>query len=156
MTLKLGQKAPNFSLPDQNNQIRQLSDYQGRLVLLYFYPKDDTPGCTKEACSMQDNLTTFQKIKAQVLGISADSVKSHQKFSQKFHLTFPLLADPDKKVINQYEVWGEKSIFGRTFFGIKRTSFLIDPQGKILKIYQDVNPTKHAEEVLQDIKAIRD
>ena len=152
MILKLGQPAPDFSLPDQNNRNHKLSDYQGHLVLLYFYPKDDTPGCNKEACSIQENLTNFQKIKVQVLGISADSVASHQKFSQKFHLTFPLLSDPDKKVINQYGTWGEKSVFGRTFLGIKRTSFLIDRQGKIVKIYENVRPAEHAEEVLEYLK----
>lgn len=156
MEIKTGQKAPGFSLPDQDNKNHKLSDYQGRFVLLYFYPKDNTPGCTKEACTMQESLTAFKEIKAQVFGISADSVASHKKFSNKFNLTFPLLSDPDKEVINKYGTWGEKSMFGRTFSGIKRTSFLIDPQGKIVKIYQNVKPAEHAEEVLQDIKTTRD
>jgi peroxiredoxin Q/BCP len=139
MKIKAGQIAPDFSLPDQNGKEHKLSDYKGKWVLLYFYPKDDTPGCTKEACAIRDNLPDFKKLKTIVLGVSADSVKSHGKFVEKYQLPFTLLADEDKKVIKQYGAWD-------------RTSFLIDPRGKIVKIYEKVKPETHAEEVLMDLR----
>ena len=151
MTLKSGDRAPLFSLPDQTGKLHTLSDYAGKWVLLYFYPKDDTPGCTKEACMLQANLPSFEKVKGVVLGVSVDSVKSHAKFAEKYKLAFTLLADENKEVVEQYGVWGEKKFMGRTYKGIKRTSFLIDPKGIITKIYEDVKPALHAEEVLKDL-----
>lgn len=151
MKLKAGDKAPDFSLPDQDGKKHKLSDYKGSWVLLYFYPKDFTPGCTKEACGIRDNFAGFGKIGAEVLGVSADSVESHKKFAQKHQLPFRLLADEEKQVVKLYEVWQRKKIMGREFFGTKRTSFLIDPAGKVAKIYKTVKPAVHAQEVLQDL-----
>lgn len=150
--LKVRQKAPDFTLPDQEEKEHTLSEYRGRWVLLYFYPKDDTPGCTKESCMIRDVFPRFEGLHAHVFGISADSVASHKKFSEKYHLPFPLLADMNKEVIHKYYVWGEKKFMGRTYMGIRRTSFLIDPEGVIKKIYEKVKPEVHAEEVLADLK----
>ena len=119
--------------------------------MLYFYPKDDTPGCTEEACGIRDAFPKFGKLKAVALGVSGDSVKSHKKFAEKYGLPFTLLADEDKKVLKQYGVWAKKKMMGREYMGTLRTSFLIDPQGKIVKIYQNVKPDRHAEEVLADL-----
>ncbi len=154
MNLKVGNKAPQFSLADQDNKTHSLKDYTGQWVLLYFYPKDDTPGCTKEACSFRDNLPKFKKLKAVVFGVSADSVSKHKKFADKYKLPFTLLADEDKKMINAYGVWQMKKFMGREYMGIARTSFLIDPEGKIAKIYEGVKPEAHPEEVLSDLKAL--
>ncbi len=153
-SLKISSKAPDFKLPDQTGKIHQLSDYQGKWLLLYFYPKDNTPGCTVEACSLRDSWADFGKLNASVLGISADSVVSHQKFVDKFNLSFPILADEAKEMIKSYGVLAEKSMFGKTFLGIKRSSFLIDPQGKIAKIYEKVKPVEHAAQVLQDLAGL--
>ena len=152
--LEVGSQAPSFVLPDQNGKIHQLVDYRGKWLLLYFYPKDNTPGCTVEACTLRDNWSEFTKLNASVLGISADSVLSHQKFSTKFALPFPILADEKKSMLQSYGVLAEKSMFGKTFLGIKRSSFLIDPDGKIAKIYKNVKPADHAEQVLADIKEL--
>ena len=152
MKLKLNQKAPDFKLPDQNGKEHKLSDYVGKWVLLYFYPKDDTPGCTKEACGIRDNFPAFQKMKAAVLGMSADSSVSHTKFADKYKLPFTLLSDEKKEVLGKYGVWAEKKFMGRAYMGILRTSFLIDPAGKIAKIYENVKPEIHAEEVLRDLR----
>lgn len=154
MELIVGKTAPAWTLPDQVGEIHSLSDYQGSWVVLYFYPKDDTPGCTKEACLFRDNLPKFKKLKAQIFGVSADSVKKHAKFAEKFELPFTLLADEDKKVVEAYGVWGKKKFMGREYLGIFRTSFLIDPKGKIAKIYENVKPEVHAEEVLADLKTL--
>lgn len=128
-----------------------LSDYKGKWVLVYFYPKDDTPGCTKEACGIRDNFPAFEKINATVFGISADSVKSHQKFIEKYQLPFTLLSDETKETINAYAAWGEKSMMGKKYMGILRNSYLINPEGKVVKIYEKVKPEGHAQEVLNDI-----
>jgi len=152
MLPKLHSPAPDFELPDQHGTIHKLANYQGRWVLLYFYPKDDTEGCTKEACGVEAALGDFQKSKTAVLGVSADSVESHQKFAKKYKLTFPLLADTEKKVVNAYGVWQEKNFMGKKYMGIIRTSFLINPQGKIAKIYEQVKPETHAEKALSDLK----
>lgn len=154
MELKVNQKAPNFTLPDQDGKSHKLSNYKGQWVLVYFYPKDDTPGCTKEACAMRDNLPKFGKTKAKVFGISVDSVASHKKFTEKYKLNFTLLADEEKQVVNKYGVWQEKSMYGRKYFGTVRDSFLINPEGKIVKIYRKVKPEQHAAEVLADIKEL--
>lgn len=149
---KTGAKAPDFKLPDQHGDERSLSDYFGNYILLYFYPKDDTPGCTKEACAVRDNLPAFDKLKAEVLGVSVDSEKSHKKFAEKYGLNFTLLSDEGKKVVKKYGVWGRKKMMGKEYDGIMRTSFLIDPEGKIVKVYENVNPEKHAKDVLADLK----
>lgn len=151
-TTKEGSKAPDFSLPDQDGKTHKLSQYKGKWVLLYFYPKDDTPGCTIEACTIRDQFKDFKKIKAVVLGVSKDSVESHRKFADAYDLPFTLLSDEDKKVIKKYGVWGEKNMMGRKYMGVKRMSFLITPAGKIAKVYPNVKPPKHAGEVLEDIK----
>jgi peroxiredoxin Q/BCP len=148
----IGSIAPALSLPDQNGKIHSLVDYSGKWILLYFYPKDDTPGCVKEACAIRDNFPAFKKLGIQVFGISADSEKSHQKFIVKYDLPFTLLSDPDKKVIKEWGVWQKKKFMGKEYMGIARTSFLIDPKGKVAKVYEKVKPEVHAEEVLRDIK----
>lgn len=143
--------SPDFTLPDQNGIDRSLSQYLGNWVLIYFYPKDDTPGCTKEACSLGELSPDFQKLNAIILGISVDSVKSHKKFADKYKLPFTLLSDQEKKVVAIYGVWQKKKFMGKEYMGIARTSFLIDPEGKIAKIYEDVKPEIHAAEVLKDL-----
>lgn len=152
---KINTKAPDFSLLDQSGKTHKLSGYKGKWVLLYFYPKDDTPGCTKEACVLRDSLPDFKKLKAVVLGISKDSVESHKKFAKKYGLPFTLLSDEDKQVIKKYGVWGKKSMMGKSYMGVRRTSFLISPVGKIVKVYKDVKPDKHAAEVLEDLQLLR-
>lgn len=153
-TLSTGNHAPNFSLPDQDGKIHSLGDYHGKIVLLYFYPKDDTPGCTVEACSLRDNWNAFKKAGVVVLGASIDPVKKHKKFADKYELPFPLLSDEQKELVNAYGVWGKKKFMGREYMGIKRWSFLIDRDGKIAKIYEDVKPSEHAAEVLADVSEL--
>ncbi|MDQ3018397.1 MAG: thioredoxin-dependent thiol peroxidase [bacterium] len=155
MAIKVNSKAPDFTLPDQNGNPHKLSTYKGRWVLIYFYPKDDTPGCTTEACSLRDNLPKFKQSDVMIFGISTDSVASHKKFADKYGLPFTLLADEDKTVVTKYGVWGEKSMYGRKYFGTYRSSFLINPQGKIAKIYDKVKPAAHADELLKDINALQ-
>ena len=145
-------KAKEFNLPDESGKFHKLSDYHGRWVVLYFYPKDDTPGCTKEACGFRDGLSQLEELGVAVLGVSKDSPKSHQKFKEKYHLNFPLLSDESKEVIQAYGAWGEKSFMGRKFSGILRKTYLIDPEGEIKKIYEKVNPAKHSAEILADVK----
>ena len=148
LKLKEGDKAPDFSAPTNGNGTISLSELKGKNVILYFYPKDDTPGCTKEACAFRDDFAAFKKKGAVVLGVSADSVKAHDKFVKKFELPFPLLADEDKKIVEAYGVWGQKSFMGRKYMGIHRVTFLIGPDGNIRKIWPKVKPEEHAEEVL--------
>lgn len=155
MELKTEEKAPVFTLDDQDGVEVSLSDLRGQWVLLYFYPKDDTPGCTKEACAIQEVFPSFGKLDAIVLGVSTDSVASHKKFAEKYKLTFRLLADPNKKVVTLYGVWGEKSMYGKKYFGTNRVSFLIDPDGVIKKIYHKVKPQDHAAEVIVDLKQLQ-
>ncbi len=150
MLSKLHQKAPLFSLSDQGGKTHSLADYLGRWVFLYFYPKDDTPGCTIEACSVRDNFSAFQKAGIVVLGVSVDNIRSHDKFAKKYALPFPLLSDEEKKVVNLYGVWGQKKMMGREYMGTNRMSFFIDPEGKIAKIYEKVKPAEHASEILRD------
>lgn len=145
---KVGSRARSFALLDQEGKLHRLSDYSGKWVLLYFYPKDDTPGCTKEACAFRDSWAEFKKMKAVVLGVSIDSVKSHDTFAKKYTLPFPILADEEKKVVSAYGVWGEKKFMGRTYMGTHRVSFLINPRGEIAKVYEKIKPEVHAEEVL--------
>lgn len=143
-------RAPEFSLCDQTGKVHKLSDYKGKWVLLYFYPKDDTPGCTKEACSFRDASALYAQAGIFVLGVSKDSVDSHAQFATKYNLTFPLLSDPTHSTIEAYGAWGEKKFMGRTFTGIKRTSFLINPDQMIQKEYLNVNVLTHAHDVLKD------
>ena len=152
MKLKVGDKAPDFVLPDQNGKTHKLADYFGSKVLMYFYPKDFTPGCTTEACSIRDDFPKFESHKLTVLGISADSVESHKKFSQKHELPFTLLADGDKRTIKAYDVYKPKKFLGKEFLGTIRTSFLVNEQGKIAKIYENVKPPLHSQEVLKDLE----
>jgi peroxiredoxin Q/BCP len=154
MKIKQNDQAIDFKLADQDGKFHQLSDYKGKYLLLYFYPKDNTPGCTTEACSIRDAWDDFAKYNAVVLGVSPDSVESHQKFSQKFSLPFSLLADPEKKLLNAYGVWVEKSMFGNKYMGVKRSSVLIGPDGKVAKIYESASPKKHAAQVLEDLKKL--
>jgi len=144
-------KAPDFHLPDQNNSYHSLEDYRGRFLILYFYPKDDTPGCTKEACNFRDSREEFLKRGVAIVGISKDSVASHRKFADKFQLDFPLLADTDHKVIAAYGAWGKKKFMGREYDGIMRDTFLINPKGEIVKAYKSVNPLTSASEILKDL-----
>jgi peroxiredoxin Q/BCP len=142
MKLKKGATAPNFKLPDANGKVHSLSEYKGKWLLMYFYPRDNTPGCTKEACSFRDNFSKLKRA-VEIVGVSGDSVKSHKNFSEKYSLPFTLLADPEKAIIKKYGTEG--IIFA------KRTSFLINPKGVIEKIYEKVNPSTHAEEIINDL-----
>jgi peroxiredoxin Q/BCP len=146
--LKEGDKAPDFTSTDQNGNTVSLKDLKGQRVVLYFYPKDDTPGCTKEACSFRDADDVYRKKGIRVLGVSIDSEKSHQKFISKFQLPFDLLADTEKTIVNDYGVWGEKSMYGKKYMGTNRKTFLIDENGKIVKIFDKVDVANHADEVL--------
>jgi peroxiredoxin Q/BCP len=147
--VKEGSKAPTFKLKNQNGETVSLGDYQGKRVVLYFYPKDDTSGCTKEACSFRDVFPKFGKLNAEIFGVSADSVESHKKFAQKYKLPFTLLSDESKKMIEKYGVWKEKSMYGRKYMGIERTTFIIDENGIIKKIFPKVKVTEHDKEVLE-------
>lgn len=151
----VGSSAPSFTLLDQEGMPHDLSTYRGSWVVLYFYPKDDTPGCTKEACAFRDNLPRFKGANAIIFGISVDSVKSHKKFVEKYGLPFTLLADEDKKVVESYGVWGRKKFMGREYDGILRTTFIIDPSGMIAKVYEAVKPEGHAEEVLAELARLQ-
>lgn len=148
LSLKEGDKAPEFTVSTNGGGRISLADYKGKNVILYFYPKDDTPGCTKEACAFRDSYADFKKKDAVVFGVSTDPVKSHDKFVEKFKLPFTLLADEDKKIVEAYGVWGQKSFMGRKYMGTHRVTFLIGPDGKIKKIWPAVKPEEHAEEVL--------
>lgn len=148
-------QAPQFSLPDQNGKIHSLSDYKGKWVVLYFYPKDDTPGCTTETCGFRDMAKEFADHHAVILGVSKDNITSHLAFSKKFTLPFPLLSDETKKTIQAYRAWGKKSFMGKIFDGIIRTTVIINPQQEIVKTYTKVNPAGHNQEVLQDLIAFQ-
>jgi peroxiredoxin Q/BCP len=147
-------KAPDFNLPDQNGNLHKLEDYKGKWLILYFYPKDDTPGCTKEACNFRDASNDYKKLGVSIIGISKDSIKSHQKFAEKHKLNFPLLADEDGSVIKSYGAWGEKSMFGKKYMGILRNTYLINPDGEIQKEYKGVKPEIHNKEILKDLNEV--
>lgn len=147
-----GKKAPLFTLPDSEGRKVSLKSFLGKKVVLYFYPKDMTSGCTKEACDFRDAHPDFKKVDAVILGISKDSVNSHKKFSQKYELPFTLLSDEDKKVIKKYSVWKEKSMYGKKYMGVERTTFIIDEKGKIIKIFHRVKVKGHVEKVLKVLK----
>ena len=146
--LKEGDKAPDFNARDQDGNEVRLTDLKGQRVVLYFYPKDDTPGCTKEACSFRDADDVYRSKGIRVLGVSTDNEKSHQKFISKFQLPFDLLADTDKKIVEAYGVWGEKSMYGKKYMGTFRKTFLIDGDGRVVKIFDKVDVAAHADEVL--------
>ncbi|MFY8025567.1 MAG: thioredoxin-dependent thiol peroxidase, partial [Sediminibacterium sp.] len=137
-----------FKAPDQNGNMVSLSDFKGKKLILYFYPKDDTPGCTSQACNLKDNYTDLIKNGFQVVGVSVDSVKSHKKFEEKYELPFPLISDEEKKIVDKYNLWGEKKFMGRTYMGTTRTTFLIDETGVIRKIIAKPDTKNHTEEVL--------
>lgn len=150
-TLKKGDKAPNFLAKDQFGKTHQLSDYLGKKLAIYFYPKDNTPGCTAQACNLRDNMKELSDKNLQVLGVSADSAKSHDSFTTKFDLNFPLLIDEDKTIINAFGVWGPKKFMGKTYDGIIRTTFIIDEQGTIQEIIDKVKTKEHAAQILEII-----
>lgn len=152
MVISANIQAPDFSLPDEAGQIRKLSDYHGQAVVLYFYPKDDTPGCTKEACNFRDDYSSFEKAGVVILGVSPDPPKSHARFKQKHHLPFALLADEDHKVCDLYGVWGRKKFMGKEYDGVFRTTFLITPDGRIKKVFENVKPVEHSAEVLNALR----
>ena len=152
ISLKVGDKAPEFTLADGSGNQVKLSGFKGRKVVLYFYPKDDTPGCTKEACNFRDNLSALKKLNAEVLGVSNDGEVSHKKFAEKYNLPFRLLADVDKKISKDYGVYGQKQNYGKTYMGITRSTFVIGENGKIQKIYYKVNPEEHINEIMEELK----
>jgi peroxiredoxin Q/BCP len=149
-------KAPSFSLPDQDGTTHTIAQYKGRWVVLYFYPKDATPGCTKEACAFRDGREFLENTGAVVLGVSKDSVASHKKFAQKHNLNFTLLSDESTDTIKAYGSWGKKKFMGKEYEGIKRNTYLINPSGDIYKTYENVNPITHAGEVYKDLQKVKD
>jgi peroxiredoxin Q/BCP len=150
--LEIGSPAPQFSAIDQEGRSASLSDFKGKKVVLYFYPKDDTPGCTKEACAFRDNFPNFKKLNVEVLGVSVDDEKKHKKFAEKYELPFRLLADSEKKIVQDYGVWGEKNMYGKKYMGTNRVTYLIDEDGKIQHVFPKVKPETHAEEILALLK----
>jgi thioredoxin-dependent peroxiredoxin len=153
MPISSGIPAPDFELLDDTNTPRKLSDYRGRNVVLYFYPADDTPGCTKEACNFRDDYSAYEKADVVILGVSPDDVASHARFKKKFQLPFPLLADEGHKVCDLYGVWGPKKSFGREYDGVIRTTFLIDENGNVVNVFENVRPSEHSTEVLSSLGA---
>lgn len=154
MPISAGRSAPDFELFDDTNTLRKLSDFRGKNVILYFYPKDDTPGCTKEACNFRDDYSAYEKAGVVVLGVSPDSVESHAKFKKKFQLPFPLLADNGHAVCDLYQVWGLKKFMGRSYEGVLRTTFVIDGNGMIVKVFEKVRPAEHSAEVLAALGSV--
>jgi peroxiredoxin Q/BCP len=155
MPLRAGVQAPDFTLQDENGTERSLSDYRGRPVVLYFYPKDDTPGCTTEACNFRDDYSAYENTGVNILGVSPDTPAKHTKFKAKYQLPFTLLADVDHKVADLYGVWGPKKFMGKEYEGVLRTTFLIDPQGKIAHVFENVKPADHSQEVLEALAGVQ-
>lgn len=153
--LKIGSKAPSFSLPSTDGKKLSLKDFKGKKVVLYFYPKDMTSGCTKEACDFRDSFPNFKKLKSVVIGISPDSIESHKKFMDKYELPFILLSDEKKEVLSKYGVWKEKSMYGKKYMGVERTTVVIDEDGKIFKVFEKVKVLGHVEEVIKILEAKR-
>jgi peroxiredoxin Q/BCP len=151
MAISAGIPAPDFELPDETGTPRKISDYRGKNVVLYFYPKDDTPGCTREACNFRDDYSAYEKAGVVILGVSPDDVKSHAKFKKKFQLPFPLLADEGHKVCDLYGVWGPKKFMGREYDGVLRTTFLIDDEGRIARAFENVRPADHSADLLSEL-----
>ena len=154
MPLTNGISAPDFELLDETAAPRRLSSFRGQPVILYFYPKDDTPGCTKEACNFRDDYSAYEKAGVTVLGVSPDTARSHAKFKAKFQLPFPLLADADHAVCDLYTVWGPKKFMGREYEGVLRTTYLIDAQGTIARVFENVRPAEHSAEVLEALHSL--
>jgi peroxiredoxin Q/BCP len=152
MPIAKGMTAPKFSLKDETGTMRSLSDYLGHQVILYFYPKDDTPGCTTEACNFRDDYSAYVDRNVIILGVSPDSVSSHKKFKDKFELPFPLLADENQSVCEAYSVWGEKNFMGKNYMGVLRTTFIIDEKGLVAHVFEDVKPAQHSSEILAKLK----
>jgi peroxiredoxin Q/BCP len=148
-TLPVGTQAPDFSGTDQNGQTIRLSDFKGSKLVLYFYPQDDTPLCTQEACNLRDNYTLLKQNGYEILGVSSDTVESHQKFIQKYNLPFSLIADPDKKILQAYEAWGEKNMYGKIVLGTRRITYLIDENGIIRHVFKKVKSAEHAAQILK-------
>ncbi|HQM55511.1 MAG TPA: thioredoxin-dependent thiol peroxidase [Anaerolineaceae bacterium] len=149
--LKENTQAPDFSLPDETGVIHTLSQYAGRNIILYFYPKDDTPGCTIEACNFRDDYSAYENSQVVILGVSPDSPKSHARFKDKYHLPFSLLSDEEHKVLEMYGVWGKKKMFGKEYHGVLRTTYLIGKDGKIIKVFKNVKPAGHSAEILANL-----
>jgi len=154
MPISPGVQAPDFTLPDESNNLRRLSDFRGRPVVLYFYPKDDTPGCTTEACSFRDDYSGYVDADIIILGVSPDSPGSHARFKEKLGLPFPLLADEDHRICDLYGVWGPKKYMGKEYDGVLRTTFLIDAQGRVARVFESVRPAEHSAEVLAAAKVL--
>jgi len=152
ITLKMGDKAPSFELNDQEGRLIRLSDFTGKKIVLYFYPRDNTPGCTREACNFRDNYTELRKLNVEILGISNDNKISHKKFSEKFNLPFKLLSDVDKKVSKKYGIYELKKFMGKSYYGIIRSTFIIDEKGRIEKIFYKVSPEAHLNEIMSALK----
>ncbi|NRA45668.1 MAG: thioredoxin-dependent thiol peroxidase [Oligoflexales bacterium] len=153
MALEVGAKAPMFTLPDDKGNKFALKDYKGKKIILFFYPKDMTPGCTTEACDFRDNLSRLKRKKCVVLGVSKDSVARHEKFRDKYELNFPLLSDEEGKVCEKYDVWQEKKLYGKTFMGIVRTTYIIDEKGKISHAYEKVKVKGHVDQIIEDLSS---
>jgi len=154
MALQAGIQAPEFTLQDQSGNEHNLTQYRGKWVVIYFYPKDDTPGCTKEACSFRDNFEALKERGIVILGVSKDTVVSHKKFADKYNLSFPLLSDESLEMIRNYEAFGKKKFMGKEFDGIFRITYIVDPEGIIRKVYEQVKPEEHAQEILRDINIL--
>ena len=152
MVLEIGTQAPPFKIEDSQGIMHSLTDYEGQTIVLYFYPKDDTPGCTKEACSFRDSYQDFKLAGVEVIGISPDSTQSHNKFADKYELPFILLSDPDHKVCKAYGVWGLKKYMGREYEGVYRTTYIIGPTGEIKRVFENVKPSDHSQAVLEAVR----
>ncbi len=152
MTISAGDVAPDFALPDDTGKVRMLSEFHGKTVLIYFYPKDDTPGCTTEACNFRDDYSAYEKAGVVILGISPDTVKSHVKFKSKYELPFPLLADDDHQICEAYGVWGLKKFMGREYMGVLRTTFLVGSDGIVKDVFENVKPADHSTQVLESLR----
>jgi peroxiredoxin Q/BCP len=152
--LSIGSPAPDFNRYDQDGVAHTLAEYRGKWLVIYFYPKDDTPGCTKEACTIAEIYEDFAKLGVAVIGVSKDGIKSHKKFAEKYHLPFTLLADEDTEMNQAYGAWGEKTMYGRRYMGTMRITYVIDPSGNIAKAYPEVDPANHALELLTDLKGV--
>lgn len=152
MILKEGMPAPAFSLPDETGIIRHLSDFSGQTIVLYFYPKDDTPGCTTEACNFREDYSAYQEAGITILGVSPDSAKKHARFKEKYNLPFSLLADEEHTLCEQFGVWAQKKFMGREYMGVLRTTFIIGPDGVVKKVFEDVKPAEHSAEVLAAVR----
>lgn len=154
MPLSAGGYAPDFTLLDENEVPHKITDYRGKPIVLYFYPKDDTPGCTKEACNFRDDYSAYEDAGVTILGVSPDTSKKHAKFKAKYELPFTLLADTDHKICELYEVWGRKKFMGREYDGVLRTTYLIGPDGKIARVFENVKPAKHSAQVLEALESL--